>query len=104
MSPTTLILAAIFAAFGAFSSYVMLQVGYLGIWEAGIASAASLQVLLDLVICCLLLSSWIVIDARKSGRNPWPYLVLTLTAGSFGPLAYLLVGRLSADKRAQSFA
>ncbi|HUP92938.1 MAG TPA: DUF2834 domain-containing protein [Solimonas sp.] len=98
MSATTLILAAVFAAFGLYSSYVMLEVGYFGIWSAGIANAASLQVLLDLVITCLLISSWMVIDARRNGRNAWPYVLLTLAAGSFGPLLYLLVGRLATRK------
>ena len=100
MNPTTLILIALTAAFGAFSGYVMIEHGYLGIWQAGFASAAALQVLLDLVIACLLLSSWIVVDARKSGRNPWGYVALTLAAGSFGPLAYILVGRLTMPERA----
>ena len=35
---TALIL--VFAAFGAFSLYVMWQVGYLGIWQAGMSSRA----------------------------------------------------------------
>jgi len=86
-----LALMLILAAFGAYSSYAMLQVGYLGIWQAGFASAGSLQVLLDLVIACLLISSWMVIDARRNGRNPWPFVLVTLAAGSFGPLLYLLL-------------
>jgi hypothetical protein len=103
MNPTTLILGLIFAAFGAYSSYVMLQVGYFGIWQAGFASPGALQVLLDLCITCLLISSWMIGDARRTGRNPWPYVLLTLAAGSFGPLAYLLVGRL-AGVRQPSYA
>lgn len=29
-------------------------------------------------------------DARQRGLNPWPYVFITVVAGSFGPLAYLL--------------
>ena len=29
-------------------------------------------------------------DAKTSGVNPWPFVVLTLAAGAFGPLFYLV--------------
>jgi hypothetical protein len=85
------VLIAILVLFAAYTLYAMSEVGYLGIWAAGFAGAGSLQVLLDLVIACLLISSWMVIDARATGRNPWPYVVITVAAGSFGPLLYLLL-------------
>lgn len=103
MSRTTLLLLVILAAFGAYSSYAMLQVGYFGIWEAGLRDPGSMQVLFDLVISCLLISSWMVVDARAKGRNAWPYVAITLAAGSFGPLLYLLVGQL-ARSPARSYA
>jgi hypothetical protein len=59
-------------AFGAYTLYAITQVGYFGIWAAGFASPGALQVLLDLVITCLLISSWMVIDARATGRNRGP--------------------------------
>jgi len=37
---------------------------------------------------------WMVADAKKHGLNPWPFVLVTVTAGSFGPLLYL-VWRLS---------
>ena len=96
MSSTSLLLIAVLAAFGAFSSYAMLQVGYFGIWEAGFQNVGALQILCDLVISCLLISSWMVIDARRNGRKAWPYVLLTLVGGSFGPLLYLLLRSPSA--------
>ncbi len=85
------VLLAILLPFGAYSLYVIYEVGYVGIFAAVAASPGSLQVAFDLVIACLLISWWMVIDARASGRNPWPYVLITLAAGSFGPLLYLLL-------------
>lgn len=86
----TVILLAVLLAFGAYSAYTMLQVGYLGIWQAGIANVGAFQVLLDLVIVCALASVWILVDARERGLNGWPFVLITLAAGSFGPLLYLV--------------
>jgi hypothetical protein len=30
-------------------------------------------------------------DARERGLNPWPFVILTVLAGSFGPLLYLVL-------------
>ena len=86
----TALLSLILLAFGAFSVYVMWDFGYLGIWRAGLANAAALQILLDLVITCLLISAWMIADARARGLKAWPFVGITLAAGSFGPLLYLL--------------
>ncbi|WP_343626474.1 DUF2834 domain-containing protein [Roseateles puraquae] len=79
------------AAFGAFSTYVMWQVGYLGIWQAGMASLGAWQVLLDLVLMSCIALGFLWQDAQRSGRTWWPFALLTLAAGSFGPLLYLLL-------------
>lgn len=86
---TVLILAL--AAFGAFTMYAMWEVGYLGIWQAGMSSVGAWQVLLDLVVMSLIALGFIWRDAQRTGRTVWPYAVLTLAAGSFGPLLYLLL-------------
>ncbi len=67
--------------------------GYLGILEFQSANFAGWQVLVDLVIALGLFLAWMWQDARKNGRNPYPWLVLTLTTGSFGPLIYLLTAK-----------
>jgi hypothetical protein len=93
MNLTTVLLIIVTATFGVYSGYVMLEFGYLGIWRSVFVNAATVQVILDLTIVCSLISVWMVRDARKSGRNPWPYVLITFTAGSFGPLIYLLAGQ-----------
>lgn len=89
---TRFALILVIAAFGALSAYALMDVGYLGIFDYHRHSSAGWQVLTDLVIVCVLACVWMVSDARKTGRNPWPYVAITLAAGAFGPLFYLLVG------------
>lgn len=82
-------LIAVIVAFTALSALAIEQHGYLGIFAYSLASSAGWQVLADLVISCTLAMVWMFADARKTGRNVWPYIALTLAAGSFGPLLYL---------------
>ena len=67
------------------------DVGYVGIFTYGLAATPGWQVLFDLVIAIGLICLWMIGDARCSGRMVWPYLVLAVSAGSFGPLLYLLL-------------
>jgi hypothetical protein len=89
-------------AFGAYSLWAMVQVGYLGIWQGGLSSIGSTQVTLDLIVSSVLLIAFVARDARSTGRAWWPFALLTLVAGSFGTLAYLLwpAGRRSAAEAA----
>lgn len=93
-----ILLALVLIDFAALSGYAMLQVGYLGIWQAGLVDWGAIQVLADLVIAGGLICVWMVVDARERGTNPWPYVGLTLVAGSFGPLLYLLLRRDAAER------
>jgi hypothetical protein len=45
-----LVLWSITLAFGAYTLWLLAEIGYLGIWQAGFATAGSTQVTLDLVI------------------------------------------------------
>ena len=55
------------------------------------ASLGAWQVLLDLVLMSCIALGFIWRDARHTGRPFWPFAVVTLAAGSFGPLLYLLL-------------
>lgn len=77
-------------AFGAFSFWAVAQVGYFGIWRSGLANAGSQQILLDLVVSSVLLIGFVARDAKAQGRTWWPWALVTLAAGSFGTLGYLL--------------
>ncbi|MEQ8268768.1 MAG: DUF2834 domain-containing protein [Parvibaculum sp.] len=90
MSSRLAVLVAVILAFGALSVMALMEVGYLGIFLGPLESWAGTQVLVDLVIVCVLAIIWMVRDAKVSGVNPWPFVVVTLAAGSFGVLFYLV--------------
>ena len=87
--PRPLILA-ILLPFALYSGYAVYEIGYIGIFT-GQFHTAGWQVLADLVIVCTLAMAWMWRDAAATGRNVWPYILATLTLGSFGPLSYLLL-------------
>ena len=94
MNRIRLLLFVVITAFGALSTLALVEHGYWGIIAYHLPSSAGWQVGADLVIACSLAIIWMIRDARRSGRNPWPYVLITLPFGSFGPLLYLLVGQL----------
>lgn len=100
----TVVLGLITLDFAVLSGYAILEHGYWGLFEYQLASPAGWQVLADLVIVCTLATVWMFADARRTGRNAWPYAIATVFLGSFGPLAYLLVGLLSASDRRPVYA
>ncbi len=79
--------------FGALTGAALWRHGYWGILEPHFQSFAGAQVLADLVVALTLVMAWMWHDARKTGRNVWPWIIATLVAGSFGPLGYLLTRR-----------
>ena len=82
--------------FGPLSAIAIWQSGYWGIVAPHFQSFGGGQVLADLVIALSLAMVWMWRDAKTTGRNPWPWMIATLTTGSFGPLFYLLT-RKSAE-------
>ena len=75
--------------FSILSGLVLWHHGYWGILAPHFQSFGAGQVLADLVISLSLVLTWMWHDAKASGRNIWPWIFLTLTLGSFGPLMYL---------------
>ncbi|MGQ0619751.1 MAG: DUF2834 domain-containing protein [Panacagrimonas sp.] len=104
MNAKSLLLLLVVLAFGALSSLALFEHGYWGILAFHFPSSAGWQVLTDLLIVCTLAMIWMFVDARRSGRTAWPYILITITCGSFGPLLYLLVGELRARGTKQVYA
>lgn len=84
------LVAVVLIPFSLLSAMALWQHGYLGIFANEFQSTAGMQVLADLLIALSLVLVWLWHDAKATGRNPWPWLLVTLTTGSFGPLIYLL--------------
>ena len=85
------ILVTVLAGFGAYSLYVVWEMGYVGLWQACMANIGTWQLLVDFIITSALLLGYMARDARQTGRKVWPYAVITVAAGSFGPMLYLLL-------------
>jgi hypothetical protein len=82
-----LILTLVFAGI---SGVAVARFGYLALWRLPLQDAGTVQLFADLLIAMLLVTSWMLRDARTSGVPARPYVALTVAAGSFGPLLYLL--------------
>jgi len=99
MSGRLIALVVILIAFGVLSTLALVDVGYFGILEPHFRSWGGAQVFVDLVIVGVLACIWMSYDARERGLSAWPFILITLVAGSFGPLLYLVVRELRSTTR-----
>lgn len=99
MSARLLMLFVVTAAFGVLSAIALADVGYFGIIEPHFQAWGAGQVFADLVILAVLGCIWMVNDSRTSGINAWPFVAVTLVAGSFGVLFYLIWREVKATAR-----
>ena len=90
------ILALVFLDFAALNVYLLSTVGYVGFWEAILASPAAILAVVDLTIAVCLILAWMWTDSRERQLPFAPYAVLALALGSLGPLAYLFHRELRA--------
>ncbi len=94
MTKKEIVLWLVLADFVALTGYAIVQAGYTAFgpiaFEFARQSAWGLQILVDFSIAIALILVWIVSDARARGLRSWPYVLLTLTLGSIGPLLYLV--------------
>jgi hypothetical protein len=64
--------------------------GYLGVFEAMNANAATRLAFIDLSLSLCLVLLWMRRDARDLALPFWRYVSVTVALGVAGPLAYLL--------------
>jgi hypothetical protein len=82
---------AVLVPFLAFSVWVAATAGPLGFLTLAGREPWGLQMLLDLAIALFFVTGWMIADARRRGRNAWPFVAMTVALGSIGPLTYLLL-------------
>lgn len=85
-----ILLSVTLVLFGGLSAVALARHGYWGIIAPHFRSTGAGQVVADLVISLSLVMLWMWHDAKTLGRNAWIWIALTVAAGSFGPLIYLL--------------
>ena len=85
-----ILLITVLSLFLVLTGLALWQHGYWGIIEPHFQSFGAAQVLVDLVIALSLFMIWMWHDAKRTGRNPVPWVLLTLATGSIGPLIYLI--------------
>lgn len=99
MNRDTLIALALLVDFVALQIYAFATAGLDGLvalfTEAGPFTWVAMA---DLLIMLILASVWMYRDARARGRSPTPWLVLTWTTGSIGPLAYVIARSRAANQ------
>lgn len=86
-----LLLAITLALFLAFSASVVSRHGYLGFYDRALDNTATALLFTDLCVSLILITTWMARDARKTGRNLFPYVAITAALGVAGPLLYLLL-------------
>jgi hypothetical protein len=85
------LIASVLIAFGALTGYTLWHYGGLWAWLSFYTrDPASWQIFADLLICIGLLLVFVYRDAQANGRRFWPWAILSLCVGSFGPLLYFL--------------
>lgn len=104
MNGRLIALIVVIAGFGVLTTLALEDVGYFGILAPHFQSWGGAQVFVDLTIACLLACIWMVNDARERGISAWPFIAITLVAGSFGPLLYLAMRELRVTARPRASA
>jgi uncharacterized protein DUF2834 len=96
------LLGLVLIGFSVFSAEVVAQYGFIGFIAELLASPASLQVSVDLVIALGLALLWMWSDAAERALPFWPYAAATTLLGSVGLLGYLVHRELRVVRAASS--
>ncbi len=89
-----ILLGTILILFSIYTGWVVWQFGYTSVFEVTLREHPSTQVLIDLFITGGLLFVVMVLDHQRSGRSLSkfvPFAIVTILAGSIGPLLYFIV-------------
>src|SRR5882762_6751612 len=90
MNGKQICLAIVLVAFLGFTEYAVYENGIQGLFDLVLANSATTLAFTDLTIALTLVSGWVIQDARRKGISWIPFLLITFTLGSAGPLLYLI--------------
>jgi hypothetical protein len=90
MNWTRIALSFVLVDFSALTAWAVAEHGPAGVLALALANTVTVTLFVDLAIALGLVAVWMWQDARDRGVTPLPYVVLTLTLGSVGPLLYLV--------------
>ena len=94
LQPRQWLALALLIPFLVLTFYAIYQFGPTGIFEHLFINSAGWQALADLVIALILLLTWLVPEAKRLGKNPWPWVIATFLVGAISPLFYMVTTRL----------
>lgn len=83
-------LIVVLTGFLTLTGYVIVEYGFSGFYREVTQNTATLLCFIDLAIALVLIMIWMFRDAKKEGRNPLLYALITVSIGVAGPLFYLL--------------
>jgi len=104
MNGKQIVLSMVLVAFAGVEAYAVHEHGVIGVFAALLANSATTVAFVDLCIALGLIALWMGFDARERGIAVVPYLVVTLTLGSVGPLLYLIRRERTAPQRTLGMA
>lgn len=87
-------LITVLAIFSIYTGWIVWEFGYTSVFEVSLREQPSTQVLVDLFVMGGILLAIMILDNQRNGRpfrKVAPFVVVTLLAGSIGPLLYFIV-------------
>ncbi|MEI7474487.1 MAG: DUF2834 domain-containing protein [bacterium] len=93
LKPAKIAIIIVLLLFSVLTFLALRSYGFLGIFKLEFQNFGTMQVFADLIISSILVLFWIKSDSKKNNRLFWPWALLTLAIGSFGPLLYLLFSK-----------
>ena len=90
MSKVQIGLSGVLAGFLTLSVYAVASHGMAGLIRTATGNAVAVMLTVDLCLALTMAMVWMWRDARDRGVSPLPYVLVTLAAGSAGPLLYLI--------------
>lgn len=89
-----ILLSLVLTIFSIYTGWIVWNFGYTSVFEVSLREHPSTQVLIDLFIMGGIVLGIMILDNQRRGRSfikVVPFLIITLLAGSIGPLLYFII-------------